>query len=57
MKRRRGETNRTIWASVSLRITGTYQVKRMNRGIGNVPCSTRSHTEICKIQWLLLVDL
>ena len=41
------KTNRTISqlvpSNVSLRITGAqqlYQVKRMIRGIGNVPCST-----------------
>ena len=37
--RRRGETNRTIWAKVSLKIAETeqpYQVKRMIGGIGDM---------------------
>ena len=46
------KANRTISqlvpSNVSLRITGAqqlYQVKRMIRGIGDVPCSTSSRTE------------
>ena len=39
MVRRRRETNRTIWAKVSLKIAETeqpYHVKRMIGGIGNM---------------------
>ena len=44
---RRGETNRTIWAKVSLKIAETeklYQVKRMIGGIGNMLFSTYSQS-------------
>ena len=47
MGRRRGETNRTIWAKVSLKIAETeqlYQVKRMIGGIGDMLFSTYSQT-------------
>ena len=45
--RRRGETNRTIWAKVSLKSDETeqlYQVKRMIGGIGDMLFSIFSHT-------------
>ena len=48
MVRRRGETNRTIWAKVSFKIAETeqpYQVKRMIGGIGDMFFSIYSQTE------------
>ena len=45
--RRRRETNRTIWAKVSLKISETeqpYQVKRMIRGIEDMLISIFSQT-------------
>ena len=45
--KRRRETNRTIWAKVSLKIAETeqlYQGKRMIGGIGDMLFSIDSHT-------------
>ena len=47
MGRRRGETNRTIWAKVALKIAETeqpYQVKRTIGGIGDMLFSICSQT-------------
>ena len=47
VERRRGETNRTIWAKVSLNIAETeqpYQAKRIIGGIGDMLFSIDSQT-------------
>ena len=47
VERRRRETNRTIWAKVSLKIAETeqlYQVERMVGGIGDMLCSIYSES-------------
>ena len=58
--RRRGESNRTIWAKVSLKIAETeqlYQVKRMIGGIGDMLFSIHSQTENGKDPLVSSVDL
>ena len=60
MVRRRGETNRTIWAKVSLKIAETeqlYQVKRTIGGIGDMWFSIYSQTENVYDPTVSLVNL